>query len=97
MQTDVDKEQLKEALREVLAEQTPRRVIIRQAVHETLAELGVDHDSPLEMQKDFQHLREARTTMEAVRNKGVLTILVFLITGFVALISLGVKTFLNLE
>ena len=97
MPNEIDKEQLKEALREVLTEQTPRRVIIKQTVHETLAELGVDHDSPLEMQKDFQHLREARTTMEAVRSKGVLTIIGFLVTGIVAAIWLGLKTFFHLD
>lgn len=97
MTNNVDKEQLKEALREVLSEQTPRRVVIRQTVHETLAELGVQHDSPMDMQKDFQHLREARVTMEQVRSKGILTIIGFLLTGIIAAIWLGVKTFFHLD
>lgn len=97
MPNEIDKDQLKDALREVLAEQMPRRTVIRQTVHETLAELGVDSEAPMEMQKDFQHLREARTTMEAVRSKGVLTILTFLVTGIVAAIWMGIKTFLHID
>lgn len=97
MTNEIDRDVVKDALREVLAEQTPRRAIIRQTVHETLAELGVDHESPMDMQKDFAHLRDARVTMEQVRSKGILTIMGFLITGMIAAIWLGVKTFLHID
>lgn len=84
-------------VQEVLDQAPPREETIKQTVHETLTELGIDHADPHEMQKDFAHLREARTTMEAVRSKGILTIIGFLVTGIVASVWLGIKAFLNVD
>lgn len=94
---DINKDLLKDALREVLAETTPRRIVIKETVHETLHELGIDADTPHEMQKDFQHLRDARTTMEQVKSKSIMTLIGFVVTGFVAAVWMGVRTFLHID
>lgn len=95
--SDMDKETVRLIVEEVLIQAPPRKETIKETVHETLTELGIDHSEPMEMQKDFQHLREARITMDQVRSRGILTLLGFLITGIVAAIWLGIKTFFNVE
>lgn len=92
--TDLTKEDIRLIITEVLADAQPRREVIRQTVHDTLIELGVDSEDPTEMQKDFIHLREWRITMEQAKNKGVMATVGFLVTGVVALLWLGIKTFL---
>ena len=65
--------------------------IVRDSVRETLIELGIAHDDPIEMQKDFQHLREWRLATAMIRRKGILTILGLAIAGMAAALWLGVK------
>lgn len=36
------------------------KAIVRESVHETLVSLGIDSSDPIEVQKDFAHLRAAR-------------------------------------
>ena len=36
--------------------------VIRDTVKETLTQLGIDEEHPLEMQRDFQYLRDLRTS-----------------------------------
>jgi len=93
---DLTKEDIRTIIQEVLDATRPRREVIRETVHETLTELGVEHDEPMEMQKDFQHLREWRVTMEQAKSKSVMATIGFLVAGMVALIWMGVKTFFNL-
>jgi len=69
--------------------------IVSDTVRETLIELGIAHDDPLEMQKDFQHLREWRLATAMIRRKGILTILGFIIAGAAASLWLGFKQLLN--
>jgi len=65
------------------------RRIVQEAVKETLTTIGVDHQDPFEMQRDFQHLREWRKSSEAIQKKGLLTLVGIFITGTVALIWMG--------
>lgn len=95
--TDLTKDDIRLIITEVLDQARPRREVIRETVHETLIELGVDYEEPMEMQKDFQHLREWRITMEQAKSKSVMATVGFLIAGLVALIWLGIKTFLHIE
>ena len=73
-----------------LEEQDIRR-IVRDSVRETLVELGISHDDPIEMQKDFQHLREWRLATAMIRRKGLLTILGLAIAGMAAALWVGLK------
>jgi len=68
--------------------------IVKEAVGETLVQMGVDTSSPLEMQRDFQHLRDWRMAQEVVRRKGYAVMIGVLVTGGISLLWLGAKNFL---
>lgn len=65
--------------------------LVRRTVKETLLIMGIDASDPIEMQRDFQALRDWRCAMAAVRSKGLLTIISILIAGIIGLIVLGIK------
>jgi hypothetical protein len=67
------------------------RKIVSDTVRETLIELGIAHDDPLEMQRDFQHLREWRLATAMIRRKGILAVLGLVIAGTAAAMWLGFK------
>lgn len=67
------------------------QLLIRESVREAFLMLGAKVDDPIEMQKDFQHLREWRATTDSVKRKGLLTIIGVLTTGFLAAAWLGIK------
>lgn len=62
------------------------RTVMRETVHETLLCLGIDTQNPLEMQKDFQSLREWRNLLTDARRKGTLAIIGLLVCTFVAFV-----------
>lgn len=70
------------------------KALVREAVRETFLMLGVKVDDPLEVQKDFQHLREWRYTMQSIRSKGMLTLVGIALTGLLAAAWLGIKDLL---
>ena len=63
--------------------------VVRDAVHETFVTLGIDSSDPIEMQRDFQHLREWRVTTEQVKKKGILTLAGLIVAGMAALVWLS--------
>ena len=69
--------------------------IVSESVYETLTLLGLDHENPLEMQRDFQYLREWRTASEKIKTQGLMVILAILITGLCGALWLGIKQILN--
>lgn len=71
------------------------RALIREAVRETFLMLGVKVDDPIEVQKDFQHLREWRNTTESIKSKGLLTVMGILVSGMLAAIWVGIKEFVG--
>ena len=71
------------------------RALIREAVRETFLMLGLKVDDPIEVQKDFQHLREWRSTTERVKAKGMLAIVSVVVSGLAAAIWLGLKEMLG--
>lgn len=48
--------------------------------------LGVDTTDPLEMQKDFAHLRAWRESIDLVKKKGIVTTVTVLVTGLLGII-----------
>ena len=48
-----------------------------------------------EVQADLEHLRELRLAMNSVKRKGMLVLTGLLVTGLVALLVMGVKTWLG--
>jgi hypothetical protein len=65
------------------------RTVAREVVHEMMLTMGVDASKPsglIEMQKDFQSLREWRRSMESVRRHGLLTAVGVIVVGILGLI-----------
>jgi hypothetical protein len=71
------------------------RKLLRETVAETLTSIGISTTDPIEMQKDFQHLREWRVSMENVQRKGILTAVGVVSTGLLAALWLGIKELIN--
>lgn len=69
--------------------------IIRSTVHETLLSLGLDTSDPIKLQKDFQHLRDWRVTSESIKMKGMLTIVMIVVTGGASLFWVALKNFIE--
>jgi len=67
------------------------RSIIKESVQEALVTIGIQADDPIEMQKDFQHLREWRMTTDSVKRKSVGTIVGILVAGGCAALWMGFK------
>lgn len=69
------------------------RELIAETVRETLTQMGADPAHPLEMQRDFQHLRQWRRSGEELRSKGTLTLLGIFLSGTVALMLVGLRDY----
>lgn len=61
------------------------------AVRETFTALGVDLSKPTEVQRDFAHLREWRTTVQGVRRKSIYAAVMVLVSGGLAALWIGIK------
>ncbi|UQM93918.1 hypothetical protein vBSmQDWS359_01 [Stenotrophomonas phage vB_Sm_QDWS359] len=57
--------------------------------------LGLKVDDPIEVQKDFQHLREWRSTTDSIKRKGMLTIIGIVVSGLAAAAWMGVREMLG--
>lgn len=67
------------------------KVLVAEAVKQTLIQIGIDHSNPIEMQQDFQHLRAWRKSGQELKTKGMLALLGIFLTGFGGLLLLGLK------
>lgn len=70
------------------------RTLIADTVNTTLMQLGIEHDDPLEMQRDFQHLRDWRKSMERIKNRTVITAVGVVVMGLMAAFWIGFRQFL---
>jgi hypothetical protein len=70
---------------------------VKQAVEETFIRLGVSVSDPIEMQKDFQHLRDWRLTTASVKTKAMLAATGLLASGLVAAAWMGIQRSLGLK
>jgi hypothetical protein len=66
------------------------KAVVTETVHETFVKLGVDATDPIEMQKDFQHVRDWRTTTDLIKQKGIVALVVLVVTGVMGLIWVNV-------
>lgn len=73
------------------------RALIREAVRETFLMLGVKVDDPIEVQKDFQHLRDWRTTTESIKSKTAVAVVGLVVSGLAAALWLGFKGMLGIK
>lgn len=67
--------------------------LVSEAVTETLTKLGVDVTNPVEMQRDFQHLREWRNTTSSLKRHGLITLIGIFVAGAVAAMWLGFTSY----
>lgn len=65
--------------------------IVADTVQETLEKLGVDVKDPLEMQRDFQTVRDFRVMLDAVKKWALRTVVVAAVTTGLAILALGIK------
>lgn len=70
--------------------ETEIKKIVAETVVETLIRLGVDASNPIEVQKDFQHLRAWRNSSDTVKRQGILTAVGVLTVGILGLIWLAI-------
>lgn len=64
--------------------------IVAETVVETLIRLGVDASNPIEVQKDFQHLRAWRNSINTVQRQGLMTAVGVITVGALGLIWLAI-------
>ncbi|AAT69463.1 gp04 [Alphaproteobacteria phage PhiJL001] len=65
--------------------------IMEEAVNEALIKIGVDPSDPIEVQKDMQHLRDWRQSVESVQKRGLMVIVSTLTAGLLAALWIGFK------
>lgn len=70
------------------------QILIAESVKQTLIQLGITSNDPIEMQKDMQHLREWRKSMDSIRNKSILSLITIAVTGVAAALWIGLKELL---
>lgn len=71
--------------------ETEIKKIVAETVVETLIRLGVDASNPIEVQKDFQHLRAWRNSINTVQRQGLMTAVGVLTVGILGVIWLAIK------
>jgi hypothetical protein len=67
------------------------RRIVADTVNQTLMQLGIDSQDPLEFQKDMQHLRAWRESVATVKRQSLITAIGILTTGIVGLVWIAMK------
>jgi hypothetical protein len=65
--------------------------LMEEAVNNAFTKMGMDVSDPIEMQRDFQHLRDWRIAVKSAQSKGFLTIIGLLTAGVVAALWIGFK------
>lgn len=70
------------------------RLIAQHAVDEAFTRMGMAADNPIEMQRDFSHLREWRLATESMRTKSLLTLTAVLVTGVLGAIWVALREYL---
>ena len=63
----------------------------RAAVEETFLRFGLSIDEPLEVQRDFQHLRSWRSSVDTVKKQGLITAVGILTAGLIGLIWMAIR------
>jgi hypothetical protein len=63
----------------------------REGAKQVLTTLGCDVENPLDMQADFQHLRNHRIGSQAIVKRGKMVLVTTVVTGGMALLWMGFK------
>jgi hypothetical protein len=80
----------------VLAEQKDQaKTIAEETVSVLLMSFGIEEDDHREMRADFAHLRKWRKSFDQAQSLTFKVVITTIITGFVTVVWMGVKTFLG--
>lgn len=85
---------------EVLAEQSRLHKddidgVVFKTLTAMLTTFGIEEEDRNEMRADFQHLRRWRKSIEQTQTYAFKTVITIIVTGFVGVVWLGVKTMLG--
>lgn len=69
--------------------------LIKLTVHNTLTQTGIDSADPIEMQKDFVHLRKWRESTDAAKKKGIVTAIGFIVLALLGTLGAMLKDFIG--
>jgi hypothetical protein len=78
----------------VLSEQELEELMER-AIVRAFVKIGLDVDKPFEVQRDFQFVRDLRTTSESIKGKTIITALGVILIGALGIFWLGLKALLG--
>ena len=70
-------------------------IVVELTVKKTLLELGLDTANPIELQRDFAHLRTWRQSVEEVKRKGFIAAVAIVLSGLLGLLWTAFKTSLR--
>lgn len=92
----MDKDQIRAIVSAVLTEQQGQmKAVAQEAVAAVLVSFGIDDDDHKALRADFMHLRKWRLSVEQAESLTFKAIITTLATGFIALVWMGVKTFMG--
>lgn len=80
-----------EAAKRIALDRESIRELVRETVTQTLVSIGVPMSDPIETQKDMQHLRAWRESMDSMKSKSMLTLLAIAVAGIAAMLWIGFK------
>lgn len=85
------------ALKEKVVYMTEEDVkkLIKNTVHTTFTQLGIQPDDPSAMQRDFLYLRDWRISTERMKVKTIVSVIAILISGLVGAFWLFLKQYLE--
>jgi len=70
-------------------------IVVKKTVRETLTTMGIEAANPIEMQRDFQMLRDWRKASTSVRTKVLMTAIGIVTAGLIGALLIGVKSVLS--
>lgn len=65
--------------------------IVSETVKQTLTAFGMDVEKPIEMQRDFQHLRDWRESVSAIKRRGAFAVVTVLVSGTLGALWIGLQ------
>lgn len=94
----ITRDEVQAIIRETLAEQNrhpPDDSMIMKTIATILVSFGIEEDDRKELRADFQHLRKWRKSVEQAQSMTFKAVVGTLMTGFIAVVWLGIKTWLG--
>jgi hypothetical protein len=68
------------------------KTLVTRTVKETLTTIGLDVTNPIELQKDFQAIREFRETFNSAKKRAILTFIGLVVVAATSALWIGLKS-----